>query len=161
MIPDYHFRAEHANPRTTRLFHLLFYLGAALLLVAAGQSLYFYFTDWSASDDGHFWYLILGLLYLLVSGLIAWFTYHHGDGQETPPDRYVEIRDGIMVWELDQLNGKQRVDLDTVVRADRPSVRDFLLTLQDGTQIVLPIFLVDEEAKQVELENILLAIGQA
>ena len=161
MIPDYHFRTEHPNPQTTRLLHLLFYLGAVLLLVAAGHSLYLYFTDWSAGDDGHFWYLLLGLIYLLVSGLIAWFTYHHGDGHETPPDRYVEIRDGTMIWELDQLNGKQTVDLNTVVQADRPSVRDFLLTLEDGRQVILPIYLVDEENKQVELENILMGVGRA
>ncbi len=159
MIPNYAFRTEHAAPRTTRWLHLLFYLGAGLLLAAAAHSLYLYFTDWSAGDDGHFWYLVLGLVYLLVSALIAWFTYHHGDDEESPPDRYVEIRDGVMVWELDQLNGAQRVDLKTVARAERPSVRELLLTLQDGSRLMLPIYLVDEEAKQVELENILLNLG--
>ncbi len=142
------------------MLHLLFYLGAVLLLVAAIHSLYLYFTDWSAGDDGHFWYLVLGLVYLLVSGLIAWFTYHHGAGEETPPDRYLEIRNGVMTWELDQLKGKQRVDLKSVVRAERPSVRELSLTLQGGREVVLPIYLVDEEAKQVELENILLTVGR-
>lgn len=158
-MPTYSYHADHPNPRTTRLLHVLFYLGALLLLAAAGHSLYLYFTHWSAPDDSSgVWHLLLGLIYLVVSGLIAYATYTHGGtaGQdETPPDRYVEVDNGQLVYELNQLEGRQTVDLGAVARVERPSVRDLVLYLRDGQRVVVPIYLIDDEAKQQELERTL------
>ncbi|MCP9236865.1 hypothetical protein [Lewinella sp. JB7] len=156
MIPDYSFRTDHPNPRTTRMLHLLFYFGALLLLVAAVHSLYLYFTAWTTGDDGsHLWSLVLGLVYLLVSVLIAYFTYNHGDDEVAPPDRYVEIEDGVLMFSLDQVSGRQVVDLSAVGSVSRPSVRELVLALRDGRQVVLPVYLIDDEEKQRELEAIL------
>ncbi|WP_420458182.1 hypothetical protein [Neolewinella sp.] len=159
MTPTYDFHTPPPpNPRTTRLLHWLFYLGALLLLVAAIHSLYLYFTHWSGGEDDHpIWQLVLGLVYLVVSGLIVYATYTHGRGsaEETPPQRYVRIQDGKLVYELDQLNGRQEIALDRIERVRRASVRDLLLELRDGERVLLPIYLIDDEGKQEELEEVL------
>ena len=157
-MSEFTFRAAHADPRTTRWLHIGFYLGALLLSVAAVHSLYLYFTAWSAPDDNsHLWQLVLGLLYLLGSLGIVYATYHHGDhhGGESPPDRYARVDDGTLVYELDQLSGQQRVKIADITAAERTSVRDLVLTLRDGSQHVVPIYLIDDEAKQAELEGLL------
>ncbi|MBB4079728.1 hypothetical protein GGR28_002353 [Lewinella aquimaris] len=156
MIPDYTFRTEHPNPRTTRFLHLLFYFGAMLLLVAAVHSLYRYFTEWTVGDDNsHIWSLVLGLIYLIASILIGYFTYSHGGDGEDPPERFVEIEDGVMTYSLDQVTGRQVLDLATVREVSRPSVRELILSLRDGERVVLPVYLIDDEDKQRELESIL------
>ncbi|CAH0998842.1 hypothetical protein LEM8419_00157 [Neolewinella maritima] len=158
MTPDYDFHTTPPDPRTTGLLHALFYLAAVLLLAAAIYTLYLYFTHWSGGEDDHpIWQLILGLVYLVASGLIAYATYTHANGSdgEVPPERYVRIADGRLVYDLDQLSGRQEVDLDRIVKVSRPSVRDLVLDLSDGTQQVLPIYLIDEDGKQEELERAL------
>ena len=159
MTPTYDFHTPPPpNPRTTRLLHWLFYLGALLLLVAAIHSLYLYFTHWSGGEDDHpIWQLVLGLIYLVVSGLIAYATYTHGQGdeEELPPPRYVRIENGKLTYELDQLNGRQEIALDRIKRVKRASVRDLLLELRDGERVLLPIYLIDDEGKQAELEEVL------
>ena len=159
MTAQYDFHTTPPNPRTTRLLHWLFYLGALLLLVAAIHSLYLYFTHWSGGEnDSSIWQLILGLVYLVVSGLIAYATYTHGGGDddEVAPPRYVRIRDGKLTYELEQTAGRQEIALDRIVKVTRPSVRDLLLELRDGERILLPIYLIDEEDKQKELEGVLI-----
>ncbi len=153
MIPDYHFRANRPDPGTTRMLHLLFYLGAFLLFVAAVHAFYVYWTEWTAGDDNsHLWNLVLGVVYLIVSGLIAYATYHHGDGDDTPPpDRYLLIEDGVMTYELDQLAGRRVVALDGLTRISQPSVRELRLHFRQGEEIGLPVYLIDEPAKQEEL----------
>ncbi|NJB86770.1 hypothetical protein GGR26_002547 [Lewinella marina] len=161
MIPDYHFRADHSATGTARWIYLLLYAGAALLLVAAVYELYLYFTHWAIGDErDHVWQLILGILYLVVSGLVAYFTSQRHGREETPPERFVTIKDGILTYQLDQLNGKQRVDLRHLVATRRPSVRDLTLELKDGQRVELPIYLIDDEAKQAELEKILVAAAR-
>ncbi len=159
MTPTYDFHTPPPpNPRTTRLLHWLFYLGALLLLVAAIHSLYLYFTHWSGGEDDHpIWQLVLGLVYLVVSGLIAYATYTHGRGDDgkTPLQRYVRIQEGKLVYELDQLNGRQEIALDRIDRVTRASVRDLLLELRGGERVLLPIYLIDDEGKQEELEEVL------
>jgi hypothetical protein len=158
VIADYQFRSDHQpDPRTTRWFHLLFYLGALLLLVAAVHSIYVYWTDWSAGDDNsHLWNLLLGLVYLIVSGLIAYATYHHGRGREEPaPSRYLIIEDGVMTYELDQLAGRRVVDLTGLESVSQPSVRELRLRFRDKEDLSLPVYLIDEPEKQVELRETL------
>lgn len=162
MIPDYRFRTAPPDPRTTRLLHWLFYLGALLLLVAAVHSLYRYLTEWTAGDDNsHLWDLLLGIVYLIASGLIAYATYRHGSGprEELAPERYADIKDGILTYQLDQLSGTQRIDLGQVRQVTKPSVRELVLTTEGGERHVLPIYLIDEEEKQRELEGILKQLG--
>ena len=163
VIPEYHFRTEHPDPGTTRFLHVLFYLGAVLLLVAAVHAFYVYFTTWSGGDDNsHVWQLVLGVVYLIVSGLIAYNTYHHGEDAVGPaPERFVSVIDGRMRYSLDQLSGENELDLRRLRAVTRPSVRDLILTLDDDSQRVLPIYLIDEEAKQEELERILRAAASA
>ncbi len=156
VIPDFHYRADHPAPGTTRLLHFLFYFGALLLLVAGVHSLYLYFTLWTGGDDNsHVWQLVLGMVYLIGGLVVAYSTYHHADGEAPPPDRYVDVKGGVMTYELDQLNGKQRLPLAELTAATRPSVRDMILEFRDGRQVVLPIYLIDEEDKQAELEALL------
>jgi hypothetical protein len=153
VIPDYQFRADHPNPRTTRLLHLLFYLGAFLLFVAAVHSFYVYWTEWTVGDDNsHLWNLVLGMIYLIVSGLVAYATYHHGDGDDvTPPERYLLIEEGVMTYELDQLSGRRVVDLSGLTEVTQPTVRELRLHFRGGEEIALPIYLIDEPEKQEEL----------
>ena len=157
----YSFHADHAapDPKVTRWLHVLFYLAALLLLLAGSYSLYLYFTHWSAGeDDEEWWHLVLGLIYLIISGLIAYATYRHGGPDavdEAAPPRYVAIENGRMVYELNQLEGRQEVQLSEVERVERPSVRDLILHLRSGQRRVLPIYLIDDEAKQQELEQLL------
>ncbi|PPK85166.1 hypothetical protein CLV84_2058 [Neolewinella xylanilytica] len=155
MALQFHFHADHPEPGTTRWLHLSFYLGAILLVVAGVYELYRYATYWTAGDDrSHLWQLGLGILYLMVAAAVAFATYRHG-GQETPPDRYVTIEGGVMTYALDQLNGRQQIRLADIRSIQRPSVRDLILELSDGQRTVLPIYLIDDEAKQEELEKIL------
>ena len=159
MTPTYDFHTPPPpNPRTTQLLHWLFYLGALLLLLAAIHSLYLYFTHWSGGEDDHpIWQLILGLIYLSVGGLIAYATYAHsqGDDEDVPPQRYVRIEDGKLIYELDQLNGRQEIALERIEGVKRASVRDLLLELRGGERVLLPIYLIDDEEKQRELEDVL------
>lgn len=157
MIPDYHFRADHPGQGSPRLMYILFYTGAALLLAAAIYEFYLYFTHWAVGDErGYLWQLILGIIYLIVSGIVAYFTYRRSsNSEEAPPDRYVIVQGGVLTYELDQLNGKQRLDLSQLAATSRPSVRDIVLTMRDGREVVLPIYLIDEEDKQAELEALL------
>ena len=156
MVAEYHFRAAHPNPRTTRWLHVLFYCGALLLALAGAYELYQYATHWTdGTDHSHVWQLVLGVVYLTVAGLVASATYHHGGSGEIPPDRYVDIRNGKLIYELDQLAGKQTVELGELRRVTRPSVRELILELRDGSQQVLPVYLIDEDEKQAELERVL------
>lgn len=156
MVAEYHFRADHPNPRTTRWLHVMFYCAALLLALAGVYELYQYATHWTdGTDHRHVWQLVLGLVYLVVAGLVTYATYHHGGSGEVPPERYVAIRNGRLEYELDQLAGKQTVDLRSLRRITRPSVRELILELHDGRQQILPVYLIDEEEKQEELERVL------
>ncbi|WP_116108058.1 DUF308 domain-containing protein [Lewinella sp. IMCC34191] len=153
MAPDFHFRADHPDPGTTRWLHICFYLGAVLLAIAGVYELYLYATHWSAGEDSsHLWMLILGVIYLVVAGLVAYATYNHGGSGEIPPERFVRIQDGVMTYQLDQLQKEQKIRLANVRSVHRPTVRDLVLELTDGRRVTLPVYLIDEEEKQRELE---------
>ena len=155
---SFHAGGPTASPGTTRLLHFCFYLGALLLLVAGVHALYLYFTAWSTQGDtAHLWQLALGIVYLLVSGLVVYATYTHHQGAkgETATERYVHLREGKLIYELDQVNGRQEIALDRIERVTRASVRDLLLELRGGERVLLPIYLIDDEAKQGELERAL------
>ncbi|THH39435.1 hypothetical protein [Neolewinella litorea] len=158
MIPDYDFHSDTPNTGNLRLLHWLFYAGALLLLLAAVYEFYLYSTHWAVGDErDHLWQLVLGFIYLLVGGLVAWFTYQRTAGNaESPPERFVTIRGGTMTYQLDQLNGKQQLDLKQLSGATRPSVREMILEMKDGRKVTLPVYLIDNDEKQAELENLLM-----
>lgn len=158
---SFHAGGPVAKPGTTRLLHFCFYLGALLLLVAGVHALYLYFTAWSTvGDTAHLWQLVLGIVYLLVSGLVAYATYNHSHPRGGEPavdaERFAEVKGGRLTYELDQIAGRQSVALDQVAKAEKPSVRELVLTLKDGTRQVIPVYLIDDDAKRQELERLLL-----
>ncbi|MGB3800889.1 MAG: DUF308 domain-containing protein [Lewinella sp.] len=156
MAPEFHFRADHPDPGTTRWLHICFYVGAVLLAVAGVYELYLYATHWSAGDDSSYlWMLVLGIVYLIVAGLVAYATYNHGGSEEIPPERFVHIEGGVMTYELDQLQGREEIRLADIQAVHRPSVRELILELRDGKRITMPVYLIDEEDKQNELEALL------
>lgn len=126
----------------------LFYAGALLLLVAGGYSLYLYFTAWSDGNDaGHWWDFVLGILYLIFGTLLLFATMAYARRRalrETPPDRYVIVKDRQLTYELDQISGLQTIDLTQVQSVERTSVRDLIFQMKDGSTRVLPIYLVEE-----------------
>ena len=156
MAAAFHFHSDHPDPGTTRWLHVGFYFAAALLLVAAGFEFYQYATHWTdGGDNGHLWQLLLGILYLLIAAAIVYATYRHGGSGEIPPERFVTVENGVMTYELDQLNGRQRVPLADVEAVQRPSVRELILELRGGERLVMPVYLIDDDGKQAELERIL------
>ena len=156
MAATFHFHSDHPDPGTTRWLHVGFYFAAVLLLVAAVYEFYQYATHWTDGDDNsHLWQLLLGILYLIVAVGVAYATYRHGGSGEIPPERFVTVDNGVMTYELDQLNGRQRVPLEEVEAVHRPSVRDLILELRGEKRLVVPIYLIDDEEKQAELERIL------
>ncbi|MFT5999474.1 MAG: hypothetical protein ACI81P_001932, partial [Neolewinella sp.] len=56
MILRYSYHSEHNAEPSNRWIHFLLFLGAFILLLAAGQQLFLYFTDWHAADDEHSWW---------------------------------------------------------------------------------------------------------
>lgn len=160
-MTDFQFRAVHpGKQKATRLIHFCFYLAALLLAIAGAYALYRYFNAWSTIDDNsHLWDLVLGIAYLVVSFLVVYATYHHGEGHthENTHDRYAEAKNGILTYELDQVNGTQTVVLDQITKVEKPSIRELVIHLKDRTEMVLPIYLIDDEDKQNELEALLIA----
>lgn len=140
--------------------HLCFYLAALLLAVAGIFAIYRYFTAWSSADDNsHLWDLLLGVLYLVIGAVVVYATYNHGNAHadEETAHRFAQIKDGILTYELDQVSTVQTVALDQIVRVEKVSIRELVLHLKDGAKLVLPIYLIDDEVKQRELESLLRA----
>lgn len=156
MILRYSYHSEHhAEPRD-RWVHFLLFLGAFILLLAAGQQLFLYFTDWHAADDEHsWWHLGFGLGYLLVGGALAYAGYRHECASRGPADRYVRISDDDLTWSLTQKIDEKKIALADIAGLERVNIRDLKLTLKDGSSVILPIYLVTNEAKQEELMEVL------
>jgi len=156
MILRYSYHSEHhAEPRA-RWVHFLLFLGAFILLLAAGQQLFLYFTDWHTSEEEHsWWHLGLGLGYLLVGGGLAYAGYRHEYASRGPADRYVRVSNDELTWSLTQKLEEQKIALADIAGMERLNVRDLKLTLKDGNTVILPIYLVTNEAKQEELMEVL------
>ncbi|WP_020571704.1 hypothetical protein [Neolewinella persica] len=159
MILRYSYHSEHhAEPRD-RWVHFLLFLGAFILLLAAGQQLFLYFTDWHAADDEHsWWHLGFGLGYLLAGGALAYVGYRHECASRGPADRYVRVSDDDLTWSLTQKLDEQKIPLADIASVERLNVRDLQVTLKDGSTVIIPIFLVTNEAKQEELMAVLNAV---
>ncbi|MFT6001138.1 MAG: hypothetical protein ACI81P_003607, partial [Neolewinella sp.] len=139
-----------------RWIHFLLFLGAFILLLAAGQQLFLYFTDWHAADDEHsWWHLGFGLAYLLVGGVLAYSGYRYKYAVRGPADRYVRISDDDLTWSMAQKLDEKKIALADIATVERLNVRDLKLTLKDGNTVLLPIYLVTNEAKQEELMDVL------
>jgi len=152
----YAYHSEHNADAQDRWMHFLLFAGALLLLFAAGQQLFLFFTDWHASDLEHsWWHLGLGLLYLIVGLGLAWWGYRLDRASRGDCDRYVRVDDAYLSWHLHQQDDVEQVPLDQIASVERTSVRDLVLSLRSGTKITLPIFLVGNDAKQAELLEVL------
>jgi len=148
----YSYHSEHHAEPKDRWVHFLLFLGAFLLLLAAGQQLFLYFTDWRATDEEHsWWHLGLGLAYLLGGAALAFAGYRHEHASRGPSDRYVRIGEDNLTWSLTQKPDEKKIALADIAKAERPNVRDLNLTLKDGNTLTLPIYLVTSEGKQAEL----------
>jgi hypothetical protein len=155
----YSYHSDHHAGPTNRWVHFTLFLGAFLLLLAAGQQWFLYFTDWHTSEEDHpYWHLALGLLYLLVGGTMVYFGYRQKNARRGVANRYVRVGEDQLAWRLGQESAKQTVDLKDLATVERPNIRDLKLTLNDGTTITLPIYLIASEPKQDELLETLTAL---
>ena len=154
----YTYHSEHHADNKDRWFHFVLFAGAFLLLLAAGQQFFLFFTDWHASDEEHsWWHLGLGVTYLLGGLLMAYAGYRADHASRGDLDRYVRVSEKHLSWKLDQKEGEQELLLEDITGIERPNIRDLVLKIQGGSQIFLPIYLVTHEGKQNELMAILQA----
>jgi len=152
----YSYHSEHHAEPSARWVHFLLFLGAFLLLLAAGQQFFLFATDWHASDEGHsWWHLTLGLIYLLIGAALAYVGYRHEHASRGPADRYVRVGEDDLTWSLTQKVDEKKIALADIAVVERPNIRDMKLTLQDGNTVILPIYLITSEGKQDELLVIL------
>jgi len=148
----YSYHSEHHAEPSDRWVHFLLFLGAFLLLLAAGQQFFLFATDWHASDEGHsWWHLALGLIYLFVGATLAYVGYRHEHASRGPADRYVRIGEDNLSWSLTQKVDEKKVALADIAAVERLNIRDLKLTLQNGDTVILPIYLITSDAKQEEL----------
>lgn len=148
----YSYHSEHHAEPTDRWVHFLLFLGAFLLLLAAGQQFFLFVTDWHASDEAHsWWHLTLGLIYLLVGAALAYAGYRHEHASRGPADRYVRVGEEDLTWSLTQKVDEKKVALADISTVERPNIRDLKLTLKDGSSVILPVYLVTCQAKQNDL----------
>ena len=152
----YTYHSEHHAEPNDRWVHFLLFLGAFLLLLAAGQQLFLFFTDWHASDqENSYWHIGLGVIYLIIGAVLAYIGYRHEHTTRGACDRYARIDDTHLRWSLTQKVDEESVLLENIAAIERTNIRDLKLTLQDGTSVVLPIYLIASEGKQEELLDVL------
>jgi hypothetical protein len=152
----YTYHSEHHAEPKDRWIHFLLFLGAFLLLIAAGQQWFLFFTDWHASDTEHsYWHLGLGLVYLVIGAVMAYIAYRHENSSRGAADRYARIDETHLRWSLTQKTDEESVALEEIATAERTNIRDLRITRKDGTSVVLPIFLIASEGKQEELLDLL------
>lgn len=155
----YSYHSEHHAEPTDRWVHFLLFLAAFVLLLAAGQQWFLWWTDWHATDDGNSHYhLGLGTLYLVTGALLAYGGYRQEHASRGDDDRYVRIGETDLTWSLTQVTDEQCLPLADLRAVDHANVRELKLTLTDGTVTVLPIYLVTNLAKQEELVATLQAV---
>jgi len=148
----YSYHSEHHAEPSDRWVHFVLFLGAFLLLLAAGQQIFLFVTDWHSSDEGHsWWHLILGLIYLLVGAVLAYIGYRHEHASRGPADRYVRVGEEDLTWSLTQKVDEKKIMLADISAVERPNIRDLKVTLKGGTSVVVPVYLITSEAKQEEL----------
>lgn len=156
MILRYSYHSEHHAEARDRWVYFLLFLGAFLLLLAAGQQFFLFFTDWHASEEDHsWWYLGLGLCYLLAGAGLAYAGYRHERASRGPADRYVRVSEDALTWSLMPATDEKRVSLADIADVERSNIRDLKISLRDGSTVVLPIYLVTSPAKQEELLSVL------
>ena len=148
----YTYHSEHHADPKDRWVHFVLFLGAFLLLIAAGQQWFLFFTDWHASDQEHsYWHLGLGIIYLIIGGVLAYIGYRHEHASRGACDRYARIDETHLRWSLTQKVDETAVALAEIKKVKRTNIRDLQLTLADGSIVVLPIYLIASEGKQEEL----------
>lgn len=152
----YSYHSEHhAEPRD-RWVHFLLFIGAFLLLLAAVQQFFLFFTDWHATDEEHsWWHLVLGLVYLVIGGVLGYIGYRQEHASRGAADRYVRVGDTALSWSLTQNTEEEKIDLSEIKAVERLNIRDLKISLKDGGEQILPIFLVANAEKQEELIQVL------
>ncbi|MEM1358161.1 MAG: hypothetical protein AAGF89_08180 [Bacteroidota bacterium] len=152
----YSYHSEHHADTQDRWMHFLLFAGALLLLFAAGQQFFLFFTDWHAADHEHSWWpLGLGALYLFFGLGIAYLGYRLDSNSRGNADRYIRIDEDYLSWHLHQQDQVEQVALAEVAEVERTNIRDLVISLKSGSKITLPIYLVGNEAKQKELITVL------
>lgn len=148
----YTYHSEHHADPKDRWVHFVLFLGAFLLLIAAGQQWFLFFTDWHASDQEHsYWHLGLGIIYLIIGGVLAYIGYRHEHASRGACDRYARIDETHLRWSLTQKVDETAVALAEIKKVKRTNIRDLQLTLADGSTVVLPVYLIASRGKQEEL----------
>lgn len=153
---QYSYHSEHNADKKDRWIHFVLFLGALILLFAGAQQLYLHFTAWTAAEESHNWnHLIFGIAYLVVAGLLIWFGLRLKNASQGDMDRYARVTEEQFIWNLSQVEGERAVALTDIVKIERPNVRDLNITLASDQVIRIPIFLISDEEKQLELVTIL------
>ncbi len=153
----YSYHSEHHASPFDRWRHFLLYLCALLLVYAGSSALYYHFTHWEGGEDERqWWQLLLGIVYLLTGGLLAYLAYRHETHRHTDlTERFVHIDDTHLEWNLEQNEEIHRVALADVIAAERTNIRDLVLEREDGSRVIFPIYLVVGNEKQEDLIRVL------
>ncbi len=159
MKRSYSYHSASNRKGQVRWLPLGILLGAILLVLAAAQQFYLHFTAWTVEEEGNNWHhLIFGVISLVAAILAAWFGYRLRTTPSGEPDRFVTINGKELAWDLTQSERMQKTSLDGLLDVERPNVRELKLTFSSQAAIILPIYLITDEAKQEELINLLHSI---
>lgn len=157
MTLRYTYHSEHHADRQDRWIHFLLYAGAFLLFLAGLYELFLFFTDWNGAEGEHsYWYLLFGLGYLLIGGLLAYTGYRYNNHQGDASERFVRMNATELSWNLEQEDKVHRVLLADIQSVEHPNVRDLVLNLKDEGRQVLPIYLIANPEKQQELIDLVM-----
>lgn len=152
----YSYHSEHNADKQDRWIHFLLFVGALMVLLAAVQQLYFYFTAWSsASEESGSLSLFLGVAFLLIAGWLAWSGVRLRSASRGDADRYVRVTKTALIWHLDQRDAQRSIPLSDIVSVTRLNVRELEIKCTDGTVISLPVFLIANTEKQTALITVL------
>ena len=156
MILRYSYHSEHNADKQDRWIHFALFLVAVLVTAAAAWQFYVHFTEWRTEES---WYhLILGVVYLVVAGILAYLGIRQSRASRGETDRYVRVGEEELVWHLTQFEKERSLALADIKRVDRRNVRDLALTLTSGEVVVLPIYLIASHEKQEDLLKVLWSI---
>lgn len=152
----YSYHSEHNADAQDRWSHFLLFLGALIAFAAAVQRLFHYFTDWSGEENSSNWgALALGIMYLIAGVCLIILGLRALRASRGVADRYVRVDDTHLRWHLLQTEEEQSVALANLEGVERRSVRELVLRLRGGEEVVFPIYLVANEEKQRELVSVL------
>ena len=152
MTTPFTYHSEHHADRQHRWIHFLMFAAAFVLILAGIYESFLYLTDWHAAEDDHSWFhLVLAGIYLTVGGLLAFAGMRHVRSGQHVGERFVTIKEGTLSYHLITTEPTQRITVAEITAVERRNVRDLVICLRDGTERILPIYLITNELKQAEL----------